>query len=190
MPTPNDSCTILLLQRTAINRQILTRDESRIHQINRRIRNILRPPRTVRRVWLNVFLFTDPLRTLFVSFFALVRYMDPPRSDQINANTPLLRCDGHGVCEPQQARLCRRVTFLIRIALVCSEGANVDDARPCSLIHALLNLFGGTLHVWDDGLADDKGRREVGLDVGRPLLQRSLIIHAFVIFPVRCGNPA
>lgn len=46
------------------------------------------------------------------------------------------------------------------------------------------------LHVRNAGLRQHKRRREVGLQVGRPLLQRLLIPHRRFVSPVQIRDPA
>ena len=181
--------SILLLQRSPIDSNVLPSDKSSLNQIQTRINNVLGPARAVRRMITDVLLqnLLLPVRARLIPRFALMRNLDPPWRHQVHTDTERTQTNRHRVHQPQQPRLARRVPLLIRIRLVRAETANVDDTRPGSLrlVRPYLAVVGARLHVRDASLAHSKRAAEIRLDVRLPLLPGILVLHSLTIFPLR-----
>lgn len=114
---------------TPIDRDVLTSHKARIHKIVHRSQNIHWPARSIGWMRFAVVVGKRTLKTstTLVARFALVIHFDTSRSDEIDADAPLLASDSHRMHQAQLSGLATCVTFLIRITLQRSERSHVDN---------------------------------------------------------------
>ena len=186
--------SILLLQRSSIDSNILPRHKPSLNQIQTRVNNILRPARTIRRMIADILLqnLLLPIRPRLIPLLTLMRDLNPTWCHQVHADPKRPQTNRHRVHQPQQARFTRRIPLLVRIRLVRAETANVNDTRPRSLrlVRPYLAVVRARLHIRDARLADRKGAAEVRLDIRLPLLPRIFIFHRLAVFPLRSSDTA